>query len=244
MSAERDTTRIVRSWLRTDEHESADRVLDDVLALLTRPHSAAPDGRRGGSPTCTPTPSWRWWPPPWWSSPSSESTCCRPAAGSSASRLRRRRPSHRRRRRPVCCRPPLRACFPPAGILETGKRHAISLEGVPFTLTVPTPEWTSNGTFGIDRSGALGRSAQASSFGRTPRSASSRIRAPAKRSRTRRLPVRPRGGRRRGPRHDAGQRAYGRHRRRVPRQAGRHPDPGRHRLRRDELLPLVCAHGG
>jgi hypothetical protein len=34
MSTERDTTRIVRSWLRTDEHESADRVLDDVLALL------------------------------------------------------------------------------------------------------------------------------------------------------------------------------------------------------------------
>ena len=29
-----DTTRLVRSWLRTDEHESADRVLDNVLALL------------------------------------------------------------------------------------------------------------------------------------------------------------------------------------------------------------------
>jgi hypothetical protein len=34
MSAERDMTRIVRSWLRTDEHESAERVLDNVLALL------------------------------------------------------------------------------------------------------------------------------------------------------------------------------------------------------------------
>jgi len=34
MSTDRDTTRIVRSWLRTDEHESADRVLDNVLALL------------------------------------------------------------------------------------------------------------------------------------------------------------------------------------------------------------------
>ncbi len=31
MSTDRDTTRIVRSWLRTDEHESADRVLDAVL---------------------------------------------------------------------------------------------------------------------------------------------------------------------------------------------------------------------
>jgi hypothetical protein len=34
MSTDRDTTRIVRSWLRTDEHESAARVLDDVLDLL------------------------------------------------------------------------------------------------------------------------------------------------------------------------------------------------------------------
>jgi hypothetical protein len=34
MSAERDTTRIVRSWLRADEHESADRVLQTVLARL------------------------------------------------------------------------------------------------------------------------------------------------------------------------------------------------------------------
>src|SRR6476659_6832853 len=34
MSTERDVTRIVRSWLRTDEHESADRVLETVLARL------------------------------------------------------------------------------------------------------------------------------------------------------------------------------------------------------------------
>ena len=34
MSTNRDMTRIVRSWLRTDEHDNADRVLDNVLALL------------------------------------------------------------------------------------------------------------------------------------------------------------------------------------------------------------------
>jgi hypothetical protein len=34
MSTDRDTTRILRSWLRTDEHESADRVLDAVLERL------------------------------------------------------------------------------------------------------------------------------------------------------------------------------------------------------------------
>jgi hypothetical protein len=34
MSTDRDTTRIVRSWLRAEEHESADRVLDSVLDQL------------------------------------------------------------------------------------------------------------------------------------------------------------------------------------------------------------------
>ena len=34
MDSNRDVTRVVESWLRTDEHESADRVLDTVLALL------------------------------------------------------------------------------------------------------------------------------------------------------------------------------------------------------------------
>ena len=34
MSTERDTSRIVRSWLRTDEHDSADRVLGVVLDRL------------------------------------------------------------------------------------------------------------------------------------------------------------------------------------------------------------------
>jgi hypothetical protein len=42
MSTDRDTTRIVRSWLRTDEHDSADRVLDAVLdALDTTPQRRA-----------------------------------------------------------------------------------------------------------------------------------------------------------------------------------------------------------
>jgi len=43
MSTDRDTTRIVRSWLRTDENDSADRVLGDVLARLdTTPQRRAP----------------------------------------------------------------------------------------------------------------------------------------------------------------------------------------------------------
>ena len=34
MSAEHDVTRVVRSWLREDEHDSADRVLESVLSRL------------------------------------------------------------------------------------------------------------------------------------------------------------------------------------------------------------------
>ena len=43
------------------------------------------------------------------------------------------------------------AVFPPAGVLAIG-RHAMTLEGVPFTLNVPTSGWISNGSFGIDKS--------------------------------------------------------------------------------------------
>jgi hypothetical protein len=48
MSAERDMTRIVRSWLQVDEHESADRILDIVLDLLdtTPQHRSAWPMRR------------------------------------------------------------------------------------------------------------------------------------------------------------------------------------------------------
>ena len=38
MSTDRDVTRIVRSWLRTDEYESADRVLNSVLDQLDTTH--------------------------------------------------------------------------------------------------------------------------------------------------------------------------------------------------------------
>jgi hypothetical protein len=48
MSTERDVTRIVRSWMREDEHESADRVLDAVLDQL----DTTPQRRAGW-------PAWR-----------------------------------------------------------------------------------------------------------------------------------------------------------------------------------------
>ena len=51
MSTDRDTTRVVRSWLMTDEHESADRVLDAVLDQL----DTTPQRRAGWPAWRTPT---------------------------------------------------------------------------------------------------------------------------------------------------------------------------------------------
>jgi hypothetical protein len=48
MSSERDVTRVVRSWMQEDEHESADRVLDAVLDQL----DTTPQRRAGW-------PAWR-----------------------------------------------------------------------------------------------------------------------------------------------------------------------------------------
>ena len=51
MSTDRDTTRIVRSWLEEGVTELPDRVLDAVLDQLpATPQRRAPGGRRGGSP--------------------------------------------------------------------------------------------------------------------------------------------------------------------------------------------------
>lgn len=48
------------------------------------------------------------------------------------------------------------AVFPPAGVLKMGERHAITLERVPFTFAVPTTDWVSNGSFGIDKAAGIG----------------------------------------------------------------------------------------
>jgi hypothetical protein len=51
MSTDRDTTRIVRSWLRSDENDSADRVLGAVLDRL----NTTPQRRATAWPTWRPT---------------------------------------------------------------------------------------------------------------------------------------------------------------------------------------------
>lgn len=151
MHSETDITRIVRSWLRTDEHESADQVLDDVLALL----DATPQRR------------------PVWPArriadmntyakllvaavavavvavigmnllPSTGGVGTGPSAVSPSSS-----PA------PVPSPSPA-AIFPAAGPLAIGK-HAMTLEEVPLTFSVAKTGWVSNGSFGIDKATGIG----------------------------------------------------------------------------------------
>ena len=48
------------------------------------------------------------------------------------------------------------AAFPPAGELAIATRHPVTGGGVPYTFTVPTSDWRSNGDFGIDKGEGLG----------------------------------------------------------------------------------------
>jgi hypothetical protein len=143
MSAERDVTRIVRSWLRVDEHESADRVLDNVFALL----DATPQR------------------PAWWPArriadmnslakfaiaaaavvvvavvginllPARDGVGGVPAVSPSPS------PSPSPAATPS---PTPAAAFPPVGPLAIGTHTAV-IEGVPLSFSVPASGWTSDG---------------------------------------------------------------------------------------------------
>ena len=142
MSAERHMTRIVRSWLRTDEHESADRVLDDVLALL----DATPQRRLV-------------WPTRRFADMNNFAKLAIAAAavvvlavaainflprggvgGSGAS------PSPSPSAKPS---PTTAAVFPPSGALTIG-RHSMTRNGVPLSFNVATAGWVSNSDWGID----------------------------------------------------------------------------------------------
>jgi hypothetical protein len=149
MSAERDMTRIVRSWLRVDEHESADRVLDNVFALL----DATPQR------------------PAWWPArriadmntfakltiaaaavlvlavvginllPRSGGNVGGPAATPA--------PSPTLSPSPEPSTSP--AAFPPAGELAVG-RHSMTRNGIRLSVTLPTSGWQSNQGFFLEKS--------------------------------------------------------------------------------------------
>jgi hypothetical protein len=148
-----DVTRIVRSWLRTDEHESADRVLGIVLAQLDT------------------TPQRRSWWPAWRIADMNTFAKFAIAAvavvavalvginllpdsgrgggvGASPSPSPSPTPSPSAQPSPS---PSAALAFPPPGPLETGRRYSMILENVPFTFAVPKPGWTSNGVFAVDK---------------------------------------------------------------------------------------------
>jgi hypothetical protein len=149
LSTERDTERVVRSWLRRDEYESADRVLADVLVLL----DTTPQRRS-------------WWPARRYVGMSNVYKLVIAAAAvvmvsvvginllPAGSWLGVGGPVVTPSPPPSSTPRPSLApadAFPAAGELEIG-RHSITRDGVPFSITVPTSGWTSNGTFGIDKS--------------------------------------------------------------------------------------------
>ena len=161
MSADRDVTRIVRSWLREDAHEDADRVLDLVLDQI----DATPQRRAtwpawrfplvkntlriavaaallvaaavfgiqflSGSNTGGPGPSL---------TPTSEPTAT-PATSST----------------------PAAADFPPPGVVTIG-RHSMTLAGARLSLEFATAGWTSNGEWGMEKGNFRSGAADSAGF--------------------------------------------------------------------------------
>jgi len=150
MQTERDVTRIVRSWLRTDEHESADRVLDTVLTRLDT------------------TPQRRSWWPAWRNIDMNNIAKVAIAAAAvvvvavAGINLLPARgtvgvgsnvPSPSATEQPSPSATPA-AAFPPAGELAVGTRHRLTGGGVPYSISVPAG-WISNGQFGMDKGGEV-----------------------------------------------------------------------------------------
>ena len=145
MSAERDMTRIVRSWLRVDEHESADRVLDNVFALL----DATPQ-----------RPAW--WPARRIADMSSFAKFAiaaaavvvvaviginlLPAEGGVGAQPPSGSPSSSPSPTPSPSPSPTEAAFPPQGDLTAGT-YSMTRNGIRFSVTVPTSGWMSDQSF-------------------------------------------------------------------------------------------------
>ena len=153
MTADHDTTRIVRSWLRTDEHESADHILAAVLADVdTTPQRRSAWPARRSEPMNTfakiaigavavvavALVGYSLLP----SQGGSGGPAATPTPPPTATILPSPTPTTR--------------AFPPAGPLAMGVRYRITLEGTTFTFTVPTADWVSNGEFGIDKTAGVG----------------------------------------------------------------------------------------
>lgn len=157
MHTERDVTRIVRSWLRTDEHEFADRVLETVLAQLDT------------TPQCR-----SWWPARRYADMNNIAKLAIAAAavvvvavvginllpasggvGGSGPAVSPS-PSPSPSPQPSPSPSPAAAAFPPRGELAIDTRQPMTGGGVPYSFSVPTSDWISNGDFGIDKAAGVG----------------------------------------------------------------------------------------
>jgi hypothetical protein len=152
MTAEREMTRVVRSWLREDEHDSADRVLETVLdRLATTPQHRSWRPVRRYAPMNTQLKAliavaaavvvavvgYQLLP---------RSTSIGPA-GPTPSPIVTPSPTPA-----PTARPTKAPVVPSAGPLAVG-RHDLNLEGVHMTFSIANPGWTSNGIFGFDKTG-------------------------------------------------------------------------------------------
>jgi hypothetical protein len=144
MSTERDVTRIVRSWLRTDEHDFPIEIVDDVLAHL----DATPQDRL-------------FWPARRFADMNTYTKLAIAAAAVLvvAFTITRLLPANGVGG-PVPTPSPsavpgpsaaAAAVFPPSGELAIG-RHSITQEGMTYSFNIATSGWVSNGVFGIDKS--------------------------------------------------------------------------------------------
>jgi hypothetical protein len=145
MSSDRDLTRIVRSWLKEDAYEDADRVLDLVLDQL----DATPQRRA-------------WWPARRFPLMNNTVRIALAVAAVVVVALigyqflrtpnlgdSEPSPTPSMSPTPSPTQTPA-AHVPPAGPLAIG-RHALTLAGVQLSLEVKTDGWVSNGEFGMDK---------------------------------------------------------------------------------------------
>jgi len=130
MTTERDTTRLVRSWLRVDEHENADRILENVLGAL----DTTPQRRR----------IWPAWRVPYMNSYAKLALAAAAVVVLALAGLRFL-PGFNGPGGPGTPTPTLASdgSFPPPGPVAVG-RHAIILEGIHLTVDVAKPGWTAS----------------------------------------------------------------------------------------------------
>ena len=148
MNADRDVTRIVRSWLKEDAHEDASRVLDEVLFEV----DTTPQRRSSWMARRFPVMN----------------NVARIALAVAAVAVAivigyqflgapnvggpGPLPTPSPTPSPTAHPTPTPRAIPPAGALGVG-RHDFILAGVPLSIDIPSTGWTTNGEFGMEKGG-------------------------------------------------------------------------------------------